>query len=129
MIALNTLIRVPVCNLVACEDIFSGENSKIYIYNPFTAVSGKSIKEFYTYAIIEGIRNGIMAFKIQIINPEEKILKETEISTVFVEENIVRVKTKWSNLSFNGRGEYKIILLLKCNYEYEVAGSICIYIL
>lgn len=129
VIVLEIMLRIPVCNLIACEDIFIRENAKVYIYNPFTAISGGSIKRFYTYAVIQGIPNGMMTFKVQIMSPRNKIVKESSESTVMVEENIIRVKTKWHSINFSEGGEHRIILLIKCNNEYDIAGSACVYIL
>lgn len=119
---MNISLKIPVCNIIACEDILIKEDGKVYMYNPFTAISGKSIKRFYTYSIIQGIPNGQVTFRIQIISPRERIVKETGDNTVLVEENIIRVKTEWKNILFDERGEHTFTVLLKCNNEYETSG-------
>lgn len=115
--------KIPVCNIIACEDIFIKNGAKLYIYNPFTAISGRNIKSFYTYSIIQEIPNGYMTFKAQIISPSGKVIKETEENTVEVGENVLRIKTQWSNISFFECGEHMIVVLMKCNNDFDIVGS------
>lgn len=124
---MNTLIKIPVCNIIACEDVLSKDCGKIYIYNPFTAISGKNIKKFFTYSILQEIPNGQIIFKLRIIGPSGRVLKETEDNTTAVDENIIRVKTQWINTSFSEKGQHLIAMLMKCNNEFEIVG--CSYIL
>lgn len=126
---MDIILRVPTCNIIACEEIKQEEGNNIYLCNPFTAAFGGLIKKFYTYAVIQGIPNGRALFKIQLLNPDGQIVKETEESSVIVEENIVRAKTKWQNINFLKKGEYTLAVLLKCNGEYDIVGSSCISIL
>jgi len=121
-------LRVPVCNIITCEDIIVGSDNKMYISNPFTGSFGRFIKKFYTYTVIQGIPNGQMCFKIQIVDCYGEIVKETDDNIVFVKENLIRAKTKWSNISFLCGGEYAIRVLIKCNSEFEVVGSTSLHI-
>lgn len=126
---MDITLKIPVCNIISCEDIRQDEENKINIYNPFTAAFGGIIKKFYTYAVIQGIPNGKAVFKIRIVGPVGNLIKETEESSVMVDENIIRAKTKWQNINFAKRGEYTITVLLKCNNEFDVVGSSCIFII
>lgn len=121
-------LKTPVCNLIACEDIAINSDNKVFICNPFTGTAGRNIKKFYTYAVIQGIPNGMLTFKIQIVRPNGSMVKETENNTILVEENIIRAKTQWLNVNFNECGEHIVQVLIKCNNEFEVVGSsyICI---
>ena len=100
----------------------------MYILNPFTGMFKRNTKKFYTYTVIQGIPNGDMIFKIQIVNPDGNIIKETEESCAKVEENILMAKTCWININFRQYGEYSIRVVIKCNDEYEIVGSLNIYI-
>lgn len=126
---MNLAIKVPVCNVIACEDIAANSDEKIYICNPFTGTTEKNIRRFFTYTIIQGIPNGPTTFRIEIANPKGSIVKATEESTVTVEENIIRAKTKWSNMIFSETGEYTVRVLLKCNNEFDVVGTSNIYVM
>lgn len=125
---LNITIKVPMCNIIACEDIKLDDNNKMCILSPFTAISGGLVKRFYTYTVIQGILNGATIFKIQLLNQSGKVIQETEESRVYVEENIIRAKTKWQNVQFNKNSEYVLQVMIKCNNDYDVVGcsSICI---
>jgi len=100
----------------------------MYICNPFTGTSKKSVKKFYTYAVIQGISNGLINFKIQIISPRGNMVKETESNGVMVEENIIRARTQWLNINFNECGEYTIRVLIKCNNMFDTVGYSHIFI-
>lgn len=126
---MDITLRVPLCNIIACEDIKQEEDNKMYICSPFTAALSGMVKRFYTYTIIQGIPNGMATFKIQLLNSQGKLIKETDESSVLVEENIIRAKTKWQNINFTKSGEYLLYVLIKCNNEYDVVGSSCIYII
>lgn len=119
---------IPVCNIIVCEDIAVNSENKMYIINPFTGMSARFIRKFYTYTVIQGIPNGMTAFKIQIIGPDEKLVKQTEESQVMVEENIIRAKTQWSNICFDDHGEHAVRVLIRCNNDYDVIGTSHIYI-
>jgi hypothetical protein len=123
---LNTLIKIPVCNIVACEDVLIKDSDKIYIYNPFTAVSGRNVKKFFTYSIIQEIPNGHITFKIQILSPRGIVLKETGENTAMVDDNIIRVKTQWINTAFHEKGQHAVEVLIKCNNDFDMVG--CSYI-
>lgn len=114
---------------MACEDIAVNGDNKLYICNPFTGTTGRNIKKFYTYTVIQGIPNGKAEFKIQIISPTGGVIKETDDNTVMVEENIIRAKTQWSNINFSENGEHTLKVLIKCNNEYDIVGSSYVYIL
>ncbi|HBM79756.1 MAG TPA: hypothetical protein DD426_02780 [Clostridiaceae bacterium] len=116
-------VRIPVCNIIACENITNSNGKKMYICNPFTAAARANIKKFYTYTIIQGIPNGLVIFKIMITDPFGNIVKETEESIVLAEENIIRVKTLWMNINFDNTGEYKFAVLIKCNKGFEITGT------
>lgn len=123
---MNMLLNIPTCNIIACESIIEN-GGKTYICRPFTAISKKSIREFYTYTVIQGIPNGWLTFKIQITNQDGRIVRETEKSRVQVSENLIIARTKWSNIGFYDMGEYTLKVLILCNNEFEVVGSSNIY--
>jgi hypothetical protein len=127
-IPMAVALKIPVCNIISCENI-TQEESKLYICNPFTAAFGGFMKKFYTYMVIQGIPNGITKFKIQILNPDHILIKESEESVIYVEENVIRAKTKWQNINFAKKGEYTVAVLLKCNNEFDIIGSSGIFII
>lgn len=128
VIILNVMLKIPVCNIITCEDIAVSSENKMYICNPFTGISKRSTRKFYTYTVIQEMPNGEAAFRIEIVSPDGKIIKQTEDNNILVEENLIRVKTQWSNIIFNDTGQYSIRVLIKCNNEFDVIGSSHLYI-
>lgn len=127
--ALTVKLRIPVCNVIICEDITLSHDNKMYILNPFTATSKRHINKFFTYSVIQDVPNGILCFKIQIVSPQEKVVKETEENITIVKNNLVIIKTQWTNISFDNSGQYTIRVLVKFNNDYDTVGSSHIYIM
>ncbi|KPU44136.1 hypothetical protein OXPF_23030 [Oxobacter pfennigii] len=125
---MDVAIKFPICNIIACEDIAINSEQKMYICNPFTGSSGKIMKRFFTYTVIQGIPNGEQIFKIQLLDSGNKLVKQTDETKVKVEENLIRAKTQWTNIMFQQSGEHSLRVLLKCNNFFEVIGSSNLYI-
>jgi hypothetical protein len=125
---LEIKIRIPICNIITCEEISYTSDNKMYLCNPFTGSLANQIKKFFTYTIIQDMPNGNAIFKIQILGPKGIIIRETEESLVYVEENIIRIKTKWVNIPLRERGLYTLRVMLKCNGMYDEVGCSHMYI-
>lgn len=128
VILLNIMLKIPICNIITCEDIRVNSDNRMFISGPFTCMSRKCTRRFYTYTVLQGIPNGFLTFKIEIAGPDGRIIKSTEENTSIVEENLLLVKTRWLNIRFNEHGEHTVRVLVKCNNEFDIIGSSNIHI-